>query len=241
MALDEDMRWPRRFWHSRASFIAAAVFVAIVTIVAAALLIVGGGDGNARPGTAQPLGGSTVPPPTPKDSDLSIPVIGPNVTWDTFGGIYVPDGGSTYGPMWRDGPAVGGFARTPRGALLALVNASYRHMAAGDDWRTVVRDEIAPGEGADNWTKMRSQLHGGFTIPDPMQIVAFKFVMWTPDAAVINIATEGGDGSRQLTTGQVAWLGGDWKLVLQSDGSDTPTQTPLGSLDGFVLWGATWQ
>lgn len=239
MALTDDRRL-RRFWHSRSSFIAAAILIGL-TVVAVVLLIVGGGAGP-TPIQAPAAGGMFAPPPTPTDHDLTIPTIGPIVTWNTFGNMFVPDGGRKYGPTWQDGPAVGGFAHSPRGAVVALANVSVRGMLAGDDWRKVVDAEIAPGPGRDVWRQMRATLHGPVSIPDPMQFAGFKFVTYSSDLAVINVATQAANGDLQMTTETMVWQGGDWKLMLQADGSDSPTQTPLTSLDSFAPWGgAGWR
>ena len=122
---DHDLRFPRirRFWNSRASFIAAAILIGLTVVAVIFLAVAGGPD----PTSKAPAPGPVSPRhPHPKDHDQTVPSLGPIVTWDTFGGAFVPDGGTKYGPTWRDGPAVGGFAHTPRGALIALANIGYR-------------------------------------------------------------------------------------------------------------------
>ena len=227
----------RRVWRSRAGLYSSIAFVALAALSALLLWTSGGGGDGATP--LAPPGESPPPTVTTTDHDLSIPVIAPETNWVVFNGVSVPDGATKYGPLRSNGSAVAGFADTPRGALFAMANATVRRMLAGDDWKTVVNWEIAPGAGTTQWLKERAQIQGPVSIPDPMQFAGFKFVFWTPQTAVIDWASRAADGTLQMTTGTAVWQGGDWRLQLQADASDTATQEPMSSLDGFVQWGAS--
>jgi len=41
---------------------------------------------------------------------------------------------------------------------------------------------------------------------------------------------------RQVATDTVRWIGSDWQLQLQPDGSESPTAQSVSSLTGFVPW-----
>lgn len=74
--------------------------------------------------------------------------------------------------------------------------------------------------------------------PTP-QFTGFKVLDYLPNRAIISVAVRidaRSVGSLPVTMG---WSGGDWKMVLQEDGSINGEVEPdlLGSLDGYVRFG----
>jgi hypothetical protein len=61
-------------------------------------------------------------------------------------------------------------------------------------------------------------------------------VTYTPNVAVIELATKFRNGSLQVSTETVVWAGTDWQLQLQPDGASTPSIQPATSLSGYAIW-----
>jgi hypothetical protein len=160
------------------------------------------------------------------------------VIWSDWQGASLPSGGTVYGPAAHDGPdAVQGFARTPRGAVLAVANAAYRGFLGSDaGWRQAVADEIASGPGRDVLIAKRA----GCTMCNApgdglLQLAGFKMTSYTPDLATVVLAFSSADsGLLQSTVYTAVWRSDDWRLLLQFDMTPGATTAPLTSMDGFV-------
>jgi len=99
--------------------------------------------------------------------------------------------------------------------------------------------QVVPSPGRANFLAQRATTTdnpppGGWAQP-----VAFRFVSWTPNEAVVQLLsrTTGVDGY-QVATGTLLWRAGDWRLQLQNDGGISPTAVQVPTPTGFVLWGA---
>jgi hypothetical protein len=144
------------------------------------------------------------------------------------------------GPARVNGQAASGFAHTPRGALMAMVQAAMRTTAATDPgWRDVMMTMDAPGPGRDARIAVRSK----FTVteaPGPgsfTQIAGFQFISYTPTDAVVQLVAKNPNGTFGVVTDRVTWRDGDWKLVLAPEGGDATSRQTASSLDGFIPWG----
>ena len=123
----EDQRSP---W-TQPGFIASAVVVGLVIVLGLVLTVTSGSQGEA--GTPAPPAADSSPPAPPADTgddsacglargDQTIPVSAPKATWKLRGTVAVPTAPKTFGPgRVRDGvPSC--FARSPTGALFAMLN-----------------------------------------------------------------------------------------------------------------------
>lgn len=158
------------------------------------------------------------------------------VDWELFQGVALPTS-RTDGPSRIDGPVHAGFSRTPTGALLADAQISYRSLVDPDldDLRQVARTQLAEGAGQTAYLNLLGQLAKN----DPpatgfAQIVGFRYLTYTPDLAVISIATRGNSGTVQVGTDTMRWIDGDWKLEKPASGLQQPqvVQGPAG----YVPW-----
>jgi len=162
-----------------------------------------------------------------------------DVSWQVWHTLALPWSRSA-GPTLAQGDAVGGFAHTPTGALLAAVQAAGRKVAATDaGWRQVAATMLAPGPGRDAWQAARAR---ATLATDPpagtfAQVAGFQFLSYTPDDAVVQLVTRGVDGGFGVVGLHVVWQDGDWRLVLAPDGGDATSQQRAASLAGFVAWG----
>ena len=196
------------------------------------------------PAVSQGTGSSpVVPVPAggrPTDRDLSIPLTTPaGLTWSLWHGAWLPYS-RTAGPSHVDGPVASGYARTPLGALVAAQQIAARHLISPNGgWRTVTLAQVLPGTGRDRFLAARAAVSDDPPAEGLAQLVAFRYVSWTRDQAVLQavVRVPGRDGF-QVTTSPVFWVDGDWRLQLQPDGGESPLATQVPTPTGFVLWGA---
>jgi len=230
---------------SSPSFLGALIVV-LVLIVAAVAAVVnhGGGDTPAAAPTTAPSGtaGTGTGPPTatsPVVLDTAIPTAAPVTAWADYHGVLIPTSTSA-GPARVSGDVASGFAHSPTGALLAATQLPVRRILAAD-WSTVLTRSVVPGPGVAVWRSTRSQLGTEITPPAGgwTQTAGYRFLAYNPDQAVIQFLHSASTGDFTVTVATVAWTGGDWKLVLQPNGDDTPDTTPVTSPAGYTIWQGT--
>jgi hypothetical protein len=225
---------------SRVSLLLAGVFLGLVVLAGLVVALFGGQQNTpSAPPPLAPAGPGLVAPPDAQ-LDQTVPTSPPtDVQWQLYQREALPYSAAA-GPRTIEGAVARGYAHTPTGALIAALQIGARKLLSpGDAWRQVVDRQIVPGPGRDRLIQLRSQI----TVtaddpPDPRmgQTSGFRFVTYTPDIAVIEFATKFGDGHMQVTTSTVRWSDGDWKELLQPDGSESPTAQAIPDLTGFVAW-----
>lgn len=211
-----------------------------------AVAFASGGDPLQPCGIAGPTTRAAIPPrehPRATGSAAAVPfeplLIAPPVRWQLFAGTALPYS-ATAGPRIVDGPVHAGFERSQVGALLAAAHLGTRYLhSPGSGWRDVVARQVLPGPGRDAYVRMRATIEdvtdnpGGHGQPAGFRVLAF-----TPDVAVVQEAVRFPlSGVLQVTSTTLRWVGGDWRLQLQPDGSTSPTAQQAPDLDGFVVWG----
>jgi len=230
---------------SSPSFLAALVVV-LVLVAAAVAAVVNhdGGNGPVAAPTATPPGTSSTgtgpaTPTAPVVLDTAIPTAAPVTAWADYHGVLIPTS-ATAGPGRVSGDVASGFAHSPTGALLAATQLPVRRILAAD-WATVLTTSVVPGPGVAVWRSTRSQLGTQITPPAGgwTQTAGYRFLAYDPDQAVIQFLHTAPTGDFTVTVATVAWNGGDWKLVLQPNGDDTPTTTSVTSPAGFTIWQGT--
>ena len=164
-----------------------------------------------------------------------MPTSGPEVEWALFRGTAVPSS-DTHGPARVIGDVARCYSRTPTGALIAMVQISSRYLVSPDGV-SIAREQTIPGKGQDVLVAALER-RGEVEVQsgDVGQIAAYRFVNFTPDEAVIAVATRGPDGGLQLVELRVRWSEGDWKIVLFDDGSQFSTSSTLTDLTGMNPW-----
>jgi len=228
----------------RAWAIGAAVIVALIVLAAVVVIWATRGGGSppaAAPSPAPPASPTAAPTAqasAPPVLDQTVPVSPPpGVTWGLFQGVALPSSHSS-GPTRVADPVYAGYAHTPTGALLAAAQISSRYLISpGQDWRQVVERQVVPGPGRDVYIQKRAKVDSTSVPPGTYgQLAGFRFVTYSSDLAVVQFVSRFTDGTLQVATDTVRWLGGDWKLQLQPDGSETPTVQSVTTLAGFVPW-----
>jgi hypothetical protein len=182
-------------------------------------------------------------PPTPgvggcklKNPDQRIPRVAPSaVSWQFEADMLIP-------LQQQGGPAVTDrngvrscFAHSPTGAVLAamVVLGQIRNPDLTAD---VLATRIAPGPGR---TRAMRETRVSTTPRNEGQVTqftGFKIFDYQPDRVILAIAVQLGDAQLASLPVTMVWSQGDWKAVLQEDGSFNGQVAPdvLASLDGYV-------
>jgi hypothetical protein len=182
-------------------------------------------------------------PPTPgvggcklRNPDQRIPRVAPSaVSWQFEADMLIPLQQQA-GPAVTDRNGVRScFAHSPTGAVLAamVVLGQIRNpdLTAG-----VLATRIAPGPGR---TRAMRETRVSTTPRNEGQVTqftGFKVFDYQPDRAILAIAVQLGDAQLAALPVTMVWSQGDWKAVLQEDGSFNGQVAPdvLASLDGYV-------
>ncbi|MFA1538020.1 hypothetical protein [Actinomadura monticuli] len=169
------------------------------------------------------------------------------VVWRDYHGILLPYSPQD-GPRDTGGDLAAGFARTPRGALLAGVHIAVR---AGMQWGskvfdpTIERQIIGPDTDVlrDSTRNAYDQHRGDRPDGEPLGrgyavLEGFRWLGYTPEAASLDLLSAGpGDSDvtvRAVTRLQLRWQDGDWRVVAPPGGMWAGAAAPITSLDGYV-------
>lgn len=203
----------------RTGLVAVVVGLALVG-GGAAVLALPGDDGQSATRAADPV---TVAAPVPAD-----------VTWETVSGRAVASSPSA-GPRNSDGAVHDGFAHTPTGAALAALSIYTRcAFTPGGGWLEVTKAQVEPGKGRTAYIKARQAVEWKSPAGGWGQTAGYRVLEYTGQEATVQEAirySTGEIGVQQLT---VVWRDGDWRLVLQSDGSASPFVAYVHNMNGFT-------
>lgn len=218
-----------------------------------AVSVVGGG---VLLGVAAPSVFRTAPTPTPvivrttaeADQLVSAPQVSfAGVSWRDYHGVLLPYSAQD-GPRDNEGDLAAGFARTPRGALLAAVHIAVR---AGMQWGTQVfgptiqRQVIGPDTDVlmdstrETYEKHRGDRRDGEPLGRGYVVLeGFRWLGYSPAVASVDLLSAGpGDSDvtvRAVTRLQLRWQDGDWRVVAPPGGTWAGAAAPITSLDGYV-------
>jgi hypothetical protein len=231
-------------WWLRRGFLFAGAGV-VVIVVLLVFLLTTGDDAQVtapqQPATSPAPGATGHPGPT-DEGPTDVPTATPDgIRWEIFGGtglagVALPVSEAA-GPRQITGSTATGYAHTPLGALLATSQIPVRKLMA-PDWKAVVAQQVMPGPGRDAYQVARAQVTDTAVTPGQLgQLAGFKFVNYTPETATIQLVSRFANGGLQMTTITVAWSQGDWKEVLQPDGSDSPNAQNANNQTGYIQWG----
>ncbi|MBV9450746.1 MAG: hypothetical protein JO345_33135 [Streptosporangiaceae bacterium] len=219
----------------RLRWTAATGLLAILVIIAVVLTISSSTSHQAT-GTKQPSADNQAQACPASSSSDAIPTAPPaDLRWKNVGPMLVPTS-ATAGPMRYQGSVWECYAHSPMGAVIAAYDIFAS--LASPDWRTAAEHEIAPGPGEQAFIAAGNSQT--YQAPAPGQIapaVGFEILSYTPQQATIEALASAGDGY-QADERTVAWVNGDWKMVLTPDGKPGPDTQLVTSADGFVLWGS---
>ncbi|GAA1110325.1 hypothetical protein GCM10009630_04200 [Kribbella jejuensis] len=203
------------------------------------------------PATPDPTATSTTPRVTPPPANNTVGgchVAKPSqaipryyaptaVTWQFEGNMLIPLQVAGGPAATRPNGVKYCFAHSPTGAVLAamvLLGQVQNRSIALD----VLNERVVPGPGQ---LKAIAQTKADLATPadtTDVQFVGFKVVSYPSDGsqAIIQIASQLGDQGVGALLVTMQWYKGDWRAVLQDDGSFNGTVEPdiLSSLNGYV-------
>lgn len=230
---------PGRRWRAVVATSAAAALAVVVAVVLLRPTSVPpvSPQVGASPAATPAIGGPTAGTPGSEAAAGQV-LTGPpaGVAWELFQGVALPTS-PTDGPLQADGPVHSGFTRTPTGALLAAAQIGVRRVVTPDlaGLQAVAEQQLVDGPGQNAFLNLLAGLRdntapaGGYA-----QYAGFQLVAFTPDLAVVSLATRSRRGVLQAETDTLRWTGGDWKLELPPSG--LPQPQVLSSLAGYVPW-----
>jgi hypothetical protein len=174
-----------------------------------------------------------------------------SVRWSGFYGVELPVSAQA-GPYDTSGGMAAGFARTPLGALLAAVNIGVR---ANAQWgprifTAVIRGQVTGPDAAALLAGCQAAYDqaaqsAGVTGGQPLGTAvvteqAFRWVAYTPAAAILDLAVAGpganGATVRASVQMEAVWDGGDWKVVAPPGGDWGNSAAELSSLAGYTVF-----
>jgi hypothetical protein len=238
--MDTSDRTQRPPWRQARWVVPAALLLILIVIAVTVLATSGRAPHREKSPGRQATGASRSgqDQACPADgSGQSIPTAPPpDLVWKNVGAILVPTS-ATAGPGRIEGSIWSCYAHTPTGAMLAAYDIFAT--LTGPDWHAVAEREIAPGPGQRAF--IAAGLSQKYAPPQPgtvAQPVGFTVVTYTSQQATIQTLSDDGNGAYLSDQRTVAWIGGDWKLVMTPDGTVGPDPQVVSSANGFVLWGS---
>lgn len=216
-----------------------AITVAVLGLLAGILALVlphGTPRTDPRP---SPAASGPVTPVTPA-VDLS------GVRWAGFHGYRLPVSAQA-GPRATAGNLASGFADTPLGALLAVIN-----IAARTAWQfgpavfgPTIQDQVTGpyqaqmlSEDQDSYATDATEIP---SIGARSVIAGYQWAGYTPADATVDIAEAGPVGDRGATEYvatqvQAQWLNGDWRVVAPPGGDWGNSAVQIPSLGNYIAF-----
>lgn len=157
------------------------------------------------------------------------------MSYASVGALQVPVSASA-GPLHRSGPVWSCYAHTPMGAVIAAYVIPAQ--LATRNWRTVA-DQAVVHDPA-RATFLRLSAHQTFTPLSPDEApapVGWQVVTYSPRQATVQVlATAAERDSWQVTSVNLTWAGGDWKLAMTNAGAPATDPQPLADTAGYTKW-----
>lgn len=246
---------PRPTPWTRPGFLISAVVIAFIVI--AGVIIAIATHHTTNPGTAGPT--ATTPAPTVpattaagSDSVCGLPAGGPHApltaapsgtTWQLVGKVAGP-AARDIGPGTVTAKIHSCFAHNATGALYAAANMLSDGLSGQVQPVDLARARLARGPGYDA-TVEQAKAASGDSMPagtggtPTYQIAGFTYLNYSDQTATIAIvlrSTAGADAGQfsgaPLT---MQWQSGDWKIVPNADGSNSPGYA-ISDSSSFVQW-----
>ena len=183
--------------------------------------------------------------PSTSEARSAPPTAAPaGISWSLVGQAAVPVSASD-GPARISGCIASGFVRSPVGALIAAAQISTRagYYAGRSCWEPTITDQVTASADRDALLSLlRDADSQGQPDADPgdlAPIVAFRYLSYTSDTAVVGLIRRSPQGNLAQTTLTLTWVDADWKLAAPPGGRWPALITPLTDLAGAVTWGAS--
>lgn len=239
---------------TRPGFIISAVVIAFIVIAGVVIAIATHHNTNPNPGTTGPTAttpATTTPATTTAGSDsvcglaagtASILTTAPNGTeWKLVGSMAAPFEAAV-GPGAVSAGIHTCFAHSSTGALYAAVNLIADLSAPDAHTLAIVKARTAKGTGYDAavaLTQGTDPMPGGTGGSPIYQVAGFRYLDYADGRAtlevIVRLTTGSAAGSVASVPITMAWQDGDWKRVVQPDGT-IPEGSNLDSSASYVHW-----
>lgn len=159
----------------------------------------------------------------------------PAVPWRTAGVVSVPSDPHGAGPGVTESDGFEHcYAHTPTGALFAATN--FAAIACDGQLLKDAVDRLwVPGAGQRATVAQLPRLQAAAGTVR-WQVAGFRVNSYSGDRAVVELALTVSNGNLVALPYTLEWSGGDWKLIVNDDGSNPIQSTPLLNLGGYTPW-----
>lgn len=219
-------------------FMVSAMVVVLVLIAAAVLTIanlIGDDEPEATPSSsAETSKSESVCGLEPKESSADNLTSAPKTKWRLIDRVAAPEVEEA-GPGKIGSDQFGScFAQSPTGAVVAAANIvastttperqakAYEELAVDGPGRTKILQSLKDGEFED-------------TPEISVQIAGFRIERYTDKEASIDLALAVDGETYMSSPMELRWVDGDWKVVVNDDGSVYDAQ-PVDDLSDYVVW-----
>lgn len=159
----------------------------------------------------------------------------PDAEWRLIGSIAAPHV-EKVGPGKIDDDGFGYcYAHTPEGAVVAAANVFPQSSISKFQAKTYDK-QLVPGPGRD--VAMKAVEDGtaeGIPSDERLQIAGFRLSRYTGDEAEVEVVTAS-EGRYFTGPIRLQWSGGDWKMIVNDDGSLSGESTEIPDLSGYIAW-----
>lgn len=237
---DNDKSWWAGPW-----FLVSAVLVALLVVLGLVLWLWPEGQEQSQ---SQPAPATAAEAPSGGESVCGLSATGgttltkapKDVEWEALGAIYAP-ASKKHGPgaMDESTRVRSCYSHTPEGALLASTNM----LISGNDPQVLldtIEARVMEGPGKNIAIGQAQQRVGeNDTTTVPLEVAGFRLLSYTDDKATVEVVLAADDGTEKVyttTATDMVWYEGDWRFLLQDDGSGGPVSGQISDLSGYIQW-----
>jgi hypothetical protein len=222
----------------------AAAALAAMAILMGIVATVIPHHGHSQGSTSQPSPAAV--PPTALPSAPATPTVDVSgLRWVNYHGYRLPVCAQA-GPRDTGGGLASGFADTPLGALVAIINIGARtawQFGPGIFQPTIQSQVTGPYAGQMLSADLDAYAARATQIPDIRayaSIVAYQWAGYTPSDTTVDLVAAGlgADGTTVYVATQIQaeWGAGDWRVMAPPGGDWANSATQIGSLNGYLAF-----
>ncbi|MBV9444670.1 MAG: hypothetical protein JO345_02045 [Streptosporangiaceae bacterium] len=221
----------------------AMALAALAILTGIVIAVIPNGSSQTRGHSNRP---SSAPPSAALPSSPVTPVVDVSgLHWTDFHGYRLPVSAQA-GPRITASDLASGFADTPLGALVAMINIGARtawQFGPGVFQPTIQSQVTGPYASQMLSADLDAYGSGAAEIPDIgayASFVAYQWAGYTPSDATADLVVEGpgADGTTIFAATQIQaqWIDSDWRVVAPPGGDWANSATQIPSLNGYLTF-----